>query len=57
MRVSHGEENKLARGDEVQAIGVLQGSVTTGGRTVPDVEASLVLTKGSKSGKKAGGAK
>jgi len=37
------EAAKAARGDTVRAYGRLLGSVTASGKTVPDIEASLVL--------------
>ncbi len=45
VRVVHGEELKAARGDSVRAYGAVEGAVTSGGRSVPDVEASLVIVK------------
>ena len=43
VRVVHGDEDKAGRGDIVRAYGHILGSVTASGKTVPDVEASLVL--------------
>ena len=43
VRVVHGDEDKAARGDLVRAYGHVLGSVTASGKTVPDIEASLVL--------------
>jgi hypothetical protein len=43
VRVVHGDEDRAARGDTVRAYGHVLGSVTASGKTVPDVEASLVL--------------
>jgi hypothetical protein len=43
VRVRHGEEDKVASGDTVRAFGRVTGSVSAGGKTVPDVDASLVL--------------
>ena len=43
VRVTHGEEDKVARGDSVRAFGRVVGSVTASGKTVPEVDASLVL--------------
>jgi ribosomal protein S27AE len=43
VRVVHGDEDKAARGDIVRAYGRVLGSVTASGKTVPDIEASLVL--------------
>jgi hypothetical protein len=43
VRVVHGDEDKLARGDVIRAVGRLVGSVSSGGgRTVPDIEAAAV---------------
>ncbi|MBX3188705.1 MAG: hypothetical protein KF819_16930 [Labilithrix sp.] len=44
VRAMHGEELALKRGDLVRVYGRVVGPVTAGGKTVPDVEASLVLT-------------
>lgn len=46
VRIVHGEEMKAARGDTVRAYGVLEGVVATNGKQVPDIEASLLITKG-----------
>ncbi|HSO37184.1 MAG TPA: hypothetical protein VLT33_31880, partial [Labilithrix sp.] len=43
VRIAHGEEDKVARGDSVRAYGRVLGSVTASGKTVPEIEASLVL--------------
>ncbi len=43
VRIAHGEEDKVARGDSVRAFGRIVGSVTASGKTVPEIEASLVL--------------
>ena len=43
VRIAHGEEDKVARGESVRAFGRVVGSVTASGRTVPEIEASLVL--------------
>ena len=43
VRVVHGDEDKAARGDTMRAYGHVLGSVTASGKTVPEVEASLVL--------------
>ncbi len=43
VRVVHGDEDKIARGDSVRAYGRVLGSVTASGKTVPELEASLVL--------------
>jgi hypothetical protein len=44
VRVVHGEDDKAARGDTVRAYGRVLGSVTASGKTVPDLEATLVLS-------------
>jgi hypothetical protein len=43
VRLVHGEEDKVARGETVRAYGRVLGSVTASGKTVPEIEASLVL--------------
>jgi hypothetical protein len=43
VRVDHGEELKVARGDSVRVYGTLVGGVASGGKSVPDVDASLVI--------------
>ena len=43
VRINHGDEDKVARGDSVRAYGRILGSVTASGKTVADMEASLVL--------------
>jgi hypothetical protein len=43
VRIVHGEDDKLARGDTVRAFGRVIGAVSANGKTVPDIEASLVL--------------
>ncbi|AKV02449.1 hypothetical protein AKJ09_09112 [Labilithrix luteola] len=43
VRVVHGEEEKVSRGEIVRAYGTVTGSVTAGGKTVPEVGAALVL--------------
>jgi hypothetical protein len=43
VRVRHGEEDRVARGDTIRAFGRVTGAVSAGGKTVPDVDASLVL--------------
>ena len=43
VRINHGDDDKIARGDTVRAYGRVLGSVTASGKTVPDMEASLVL--------------
>jgi len=49
VRVEHGEEDKLARGDKVKVYGRVVGAVTASGKTVPDIDAALVLPlKGGK---------
>ncbi len=49
VRILHGEEVKAATGDTVRAFGRVNGTVTAGGQTVPELDASLVLvTRGAK---------
>jgi len=43
VRVELGEDNKIARGDVVKAYGRIVGAVTASGKTVPDLEAALVM--------------
>jgi hypothetical protein len=43
VRVVHGDEDKAARGDTVRVYGRVRGAVTASGKTMPDLEASLVL--------------
>jgi hypothetical protein len=43
VRVLHGDEDKAARGDTVRAYGRVLGVVTASGRSMPDLEASLVV--------------
>jgi hypothetical protein len=43
VRVVHGDEDRVVRGDPVRAYGTIVGSVTASGKTVPDLEAALVL--------------
>ncbi len=43
VRIVHGEEDKVARGDNVRVYGKILGNVTASGKTVPEIEASLVL--------------
>jgi hypothetical protein len=43
VRITHGEEDRSARGETVRVYGRILGSVTASGKTVPDIEASLVL--------------
>jgi hypothetical protein len=43
VRIVHGDEDKAARGDTMRAYGHVLGSVTASGKTVPEIEASLVL--------------
>ena len=45
VRVVHGEEVKAARGDNIRAYGRVEGTATSNGRTIPDVEGALVITK------------
>jgi hypothetical protein len=44
VRIVQGEEIAAARGDAIRAYGTLVGTVTSGDRSVPDVEGSLVVT-------------
>jgi len=48
VRVVHGEEIKVARGDSVRAYGRIQGTATLNGQMIPDLEGALVLTKAAK---------
>ena len=43
VRIELGEDNKIARGDVVKAYGRIVGAVTASGKTVPDLEAALVM--------------
>lgn len=43
VRVEHGEEIKATRGEAVRAYGRVVGTVTAGGKTVPDVTSVLVM--------------
>ncbi len=43
VRVTHGEEDKVARGDSVRVFGRVAGSVAASGKPMADVEASIVL--------------
>lgn len=43
VRVVHGEEEKVSRGEIVRAYGQVNGSVSASGKTVPEIGASLVL--------------
>ena len=43
VRVVHGDEDRVVRGDHVRVYGRVLGPVTAGGKTVPDIEAALVL--------------
>jgi hypothetical protein len=45
VRVVHGEEVKAARGDSVRAYGRIGGTATLNGKTIPDIEGALVITK------------
>lgn len=45
VRVLHGNQVKAARGDVVRIFGRVEGNVSSGGKTVPDIEASLVLVR------------
>jgi hypothetical protein len=44
-RVVHGDEVKAARGETVRAYGRLHGTVSSGGKNVPDIEGMLVLKR------------
>jgi len=48
VRVLHGEEITATRGDVVRAYGRLVGTVASGGKTVPDVEGTLVVVEPGK---------
>jgi hypothetical protein len=43
VRFLHGEDVSATRGDAVRAYGRLVGTVASGGKTVPDVEGTLVI--------------
>jgi hypothetical protein len=43
VRIVHGEDDKVARGESVRAYGRVLGAVTASGKTVPDIEATLVM--------------
>lgn len=43
VRILHGEEVKVAPGDTVRAFGRVDGAITAGGQTVPELDASLVI--------------
>lgn len=45
VRVVHGDEVRASRGDGVRVYGHLDGTVSSGGKTIPDIEGSLVLTR------------
>jgi hypothetical protein len=45
VRVIHGDDITVTRGDAVRAYGVLQGTVSNGGKTVPDVKGALVVVR------------
>jgi hypothetical protein len=45
VRVVHGEEVKGSPGDNVRAFGRVEGAVTSSGKTIPDVEGALVITR------------
>ncbi|MCA9586386.1 MAG: hypothetical protein KC657_13605, partial [Myxococcales bacterium] len=45
VRVVHGAEKRLSRGDSVRAYGAVAGSVTAGGKTVPEIVAPLLIGK------------
>jgi hypothetical protein len=44
-RVVHGDEVKAARGDSVRAYGRIHGTVSSGGKNVPDIEGVLVIRR------------
>jgi hypothetical protein len=44
-RVVHGDEVKAARGDSVRAYGRIRGTVSSGGKNVPDIEGVLVIRR------------
>lgn len=44
VRVLHGDEDTVVRGDTVRAYGRLLGGVAANGKVMPDIEASLVLS-------------
>lgn len=48
VRLVHGEEVKAARGDTVRAVGRIVGVVSASGKTVPDVEGTIVIPKAAK---------
>jgi hypothetical protein len=51
VRVVHGEEVRgAARGDGVRAYGRVEGTAPLDGKTIPDIEGSLVITRPAKSG-------
>lgn len=43
VRIVHGEDDRVARGDSIRAYGRVLGAVTASGKTVPDIEATLVM--------------
>jgi hypothetical protein len=43
--VIHGEEVKATRGDSIRAYGRVEGTATLNGKTIPDIEGALVITK------------
>jgi hypothetical protein len=43
VRIVHGDDDKVARGDSVRAYGRVLGAITASGKTVPDIEATLVM--------------
>jgi hypothetical protein len=45
VRIVHGDEVKASRGDSVHAYGRVVGTVSSGGKSVPDIEGSLVITR------------
>lgn len=44
VRVVHGEEIRAARGDGVRVYGRVEGTVSSGGKSVPAVEGALAMT-------------
>jgi hypothetical protein len=50
VRVLHGDEVKVAPGDVVRAFGRVNGTVTAGGQTVPELDAALLLWFGPAKG-------
>lgn len=48
VRVVHGEEVRATRGDAVRAFGLVAGSASAGGRSMPDIEGVLVVPAGKR---------